>query len=199
MWATFYSIENVGTKGKEWVLAWSLPRIWSLILLLGYMPLEIKSPQVSRMLLFPITDGPSRSRESLFHSAWEAASIANWLNNIEHRRKRKTISCHKQSFAFNLWSNFIFYHYLNLCLLKSKTTTAQMAWLQVKIKLYFVWGFVWVWKKETLRAIRILRLIQTGSNDSLIYISHGSADYRVIYINVNWRCRDLGSDPEPVS
>lgn len=60
-----------------------------------------------------------------------------------------------------------------------------MAWLQVKIKLYFVWEFVWVWKKETLRAIRILRLIQTGSNDSLIYISHGSADYRVIYINVN--------------
>lgn len=74
-----------------------------------------------------------------------------------------------------------------------------MAWLQVKIKLYFVWGFVWGWKKETLRAIRTLRLIQIGSNDSLIYISHGSVDYRVIYINVNQRCRDLGSDLEPVS
>lgn len=24
-----------------------------------------------------------------------------------------------------------------------------MAWLQVKIELYFVWGFVWGWEKET--------------------------------------------------
>lgn len=31
-----------------------------------------------------------------------------------------------------------------------------MAWLQVKIKLYFVWGFVWGWEKETLGDIRIL-------------------------------------------
>lgn len=74
-----------------------------------------------------------------------------------------------------------------------------MAWLQVKIKLNFVWGFVWGCKKETLWAIRILRLIQIGSNDSLIYISHGSADYRVICINVNQKHCDLGSDPEPVS
>jgi len=35
-------------------------------------------------------------------------------------------------------------------------TTAQMAWLQVKIKLYFVWGSVWGWEKEPLRATGIL-------------------------------------------
>lgn len=108
MWATFYSIESVGRKGKEWLQAWSLPTLWSLILL-GYMLLAIKRLQVSRMLLFPITDRPPRSRESLFHSVWETRPLASWSSEIEHRRKRKTISCHKQSFYFNLWSNFIFY------------------------------------------------------------------------------------------
>lgn len=30
--------------------------------------------------------------------------------------------------------------------------------VEVKIKLFFVWGFVWGWEKETLRAIRILKI-----------------------------------------
>lgn len=54
-------------------------------------------------------------------------------------------------------------------------------------------------EKETLKAIRILRLIQIGSNACIIYISHESADYRVIYINAKQSHHNLGSDPEPVS
>lgn len=66
-----------------------------------------------------------------------------------------------------------------------------MAWSQVKMKLYFVLGFVLGWAKETLRATRILRLIQMGANACTIYISHGFEDYRVIYINVKERYHGL--------
>lgn len=67
------------------------------------------------------------------------------------------------------------------------------------MKLYFVWGFVLDWEKETLRAIMIFTLIQIGANACTIYISHGSEEYRVIYIKVKERHHDLESEPGPVS
>lgn len=41
---------------------------------------------------------------------------------------------------------------------KSKKTSAQMAWLRLKSSYFLFGGFVWGWEKETLRAIRILKI-----------------------------------------